>query len=635
MIIRALAFTVLVFTLSSLAPAADRPNIVWIVSEDNSIHYLDHFFEGGVAAPNIEALAAHGLTYNHAFSNAPVCSVARTTLATGCYGPRIGTQFHRRYKNAAMPEGLRMFPAYLRDAGYYTTNNSKKDYAAIEGKGVWDESSRKASWRNRPDNDQPFFHFQSHAQSHESSLHFGRDVFENEKTMTDPASVKLADYHPDTPIFRYTHARYHDRMNVIDDIVGDTIAKLDEDGLLDDTFIFYFGDHGGVLPRGKGYIYESGLHVPLVIRVPKNFQHLVDGKNGSRVDGFVSFVDFGPTTLHLAGVPVPNQVDGKAFLGKGISLAEVNARDESFGYADRFDEKYDLIRSIRKGKYQYIRNYQPYLPDGLNNNYRYKSLAFQEWRELFNAGKLSGAAKQFFEPKSVEHLYDCQADPHQVNNLANDPQFAEVLTDLRERLRVTVKELPDLSFYPESYLVDHALDNPVAFGQAHKSEIAKCVDTADLALMPFEESEPKLRTALKSDNPMIRYWAAMACTSFGKEASSLADDARPLLVDKSMTVRIRAAEFLGLIGEINPQPVLTEVVNTTDNAVVATEALNSVVWFRDFFDGRFPVKRTDFKPVTMGADVDDRLNYINGIPYPPKKPKPNKRRGKTTSPSKN
>ena len=128
-----LAAALAALTLTSIARSADRPNVVWIVSEDNSIHYLDHFFPGGAKAPNIEALAAHGLTFNHAFSNAPVCSVARTTLATGCYGPRIGTQFHRRYKLAAMPAGLRMFPAYLREAGYYTTNNSKKDYNAVEG----------------------------------------------------------------------------------------------------------------------------------------------------------------------------------------------------------------------------------------------------------------------------------------------------------------------------------------------------------------------------------------------------------------------------------------------------------------------------------------------------------------------
>jgi len=617
--------------LFSFGQAAKRPNVVWIVSEDNSVHYFRHFFAGGAKAPNIEALAKHGLTFNHTFSNGPVCSVARTTLATACYGPRIGTQFHRKYKMAAMPEGLRMFPAYLRHTGYYTTNNSKKDYNAVEGKGVWDESSRQASWRNRRDKTQPFFHMQSHGQSHESSLHFNQATYENEKTFTDPDSVRLADYFPDTPLFRYTHARYHDRMAIIDGIVADTVAKLKEDGLLEDTFIFYFGDHGGVLPRSKGYVYESGLHVPLVVRVPENFRHLVDAETGCRIDGFVSFIDFGPTVLQLAGVDIPSQVDGRAFLGKGVSMKEVSARDESFGYADRFDEKYDLIRSVRKGKYHYIRNYQPYLPDGLQNNYRYKMLAYKEWRELFKAGKLSGPQLQFFQAKPVEALFDVEADPHEVNNLAGDPKYSDVLAKLRARLQEIVKGLPDLSFYPESCLVANALENPVRFGQSRKAEIAELVDTADLALLPYEKAKPQLQETLKSENPMIRYWAAMVCSSFGAEAVDLTGPVKSLLKDDCPIVRVRAAEFLGIIGEQNPQSLLTRIVNTTQDSVLATEALNSIVFFHDFFRDRYPVERSDFHPVAKGGDIDDRLNYINGIPYPPRPPRGKKGRKRTVS----
>ncbi len=390
--------------------------------------------------------------------------------------------------------------------------------------------------------------------------------------------------------------------------------------MLEDTFVFYFGDHGGVLPRSKGYLYDCGLHVPLVIRIPQNFAHLVDGEYGARIQGFVSFVDFGPTVLRLAGLDAPQQVDGRAFLGGGVTTSQVNARDESFGYADRFDEKYDFVRSIRKGKFQYIRSYQPYLPDGLNNNYRYKNLAYAEWRELFQADELSGTQKQFFEPKSVESLYDCDADPHQVHNLADDPAYADVLIDLRRQLQSKLKQWPDLSFYPESYLLEQAMDAPVAFGQQHRAEIAALVDIADLALIPFPEAEASLRNALRSEDAIVRYWAAMVCAAFGDHARSLAEEAKPLLRDEASTVRIRAAEFLGLLGAINPQPVLVEIVNTTPNPVVATEALNSVVWFRDFFGDRYPVTRADFHPIASGADIADRLNYIAGEPYPPKKP---------------
>ncbi|MEE2639379.1 MAG: sulfatase-like hydrolase/transferase [Planctomycetota bacterium] len=617
-------FPVFLLALSQAAFADNprslkRPNIVWIVSEDNSIHYLRHFFAGGAATPRIEEMASRGLTFDNAFSNAPVCSVARTTLATMCYGPRIGTQFHRRYKLAAMPEGLRMFPAYLREAGYYTTNNAKKDYNAIEGPGVWDVSSRQASWRNRPDPSQPFFHMESHGQSHEGSLHFNRQTLENVKTGTDPGSVGLADYFPDTPTFRYTHARYHDNMRVIDGIVGATLDKLKKDGLLEDTFVFYFGDHGGVLPRGKGYAYESGLHVPLVVRIPENFRDLSFAGPGQRIAGSVEFVDFGATALQLAGVKLPEGIDGRPFLGQGVSAAMVNQRNESFGYADRFDEKYDLVRSLRVGNFHYLRCYQPYLPDGLQNIYRYKMLAYQEWENLFHAGKLRNPQDQFYLPKSAEMLFDVEADPHEVKNLAADPAHRETLLRLRSRLQARLLEMPDLSFYPESYLVRHALENAVVFGREHREPIRRLMAIADLQLEPFESARPRIEAALRSGDPLKRYWGLMVCTAFGKRAADLVDLARPLLQDPEGIVRVRAAEFLGRMGKINPQQTLVPIVNSTEDAVLAVEALNSIVWFKDFFGQKYPVQRSDFDPRVRGGDVDDRLNYINGIPYPKKK----------------
>lgn len=622
------AFAAAILSISSSfaesVQAADRPNIVWIVSEDNSHHYLRHFFKDGAPAPNIEALAAHGVTFDHAFSNAPVCSVARSTLATGCLGPRIGTQFHRRHTMATLPAGLKMFSAYLRDAGYYTSNNSKTDYNAAPSNDAWDESSKSATWRKRKTPDQPFFHMESHAQSHESSLHFNEQVFQNEKTTTDPASVKLADYFPDTAKFRYTHARYHDRMAVIDGIVANTVSKLKEDGLLEDTFVFYFGDHGGVLPRGKGYIYESGLHVPLVVRVPENWKHLVDRKLGSRAQGFVSFIDFGPTVLNLAGVNVPEQMDGVPFLGKGTTAPEVDSRDESFGYADRFDEKYEFIRSLRKGRYQYIRYFQPFLPDALQNNYRYRMLAFTEWRELFNAGKLSGPQLQFFQAKPVEQLFDVEADPHEVHNLANDPQHADVVKDLRGRLAAKMRAMPDLSFYPESRLIS-IMGDPVGFGQKHKAEITSMVDVADLALLPFSEARPKLAAALKSNNVWLRYSAAMTCSAIGNEAASLAPVVRTLLNDDALVVRMRAAEFLGLIDQLDPQPVLTSIVNETDNPVEAAEALNSIVYFRDCHQPAYAIQPSALKPASTGDSITRRIDYLNGEPYKSKKRKKRKK----------
>ena len=597
--------------LAAVANAGDKPNFVWIVSEDNSKHYLKLFDPSGATAPNIEKLAAAGLVFDHAFSCGPVCSVARTTLATCVYAPRLGTQYHRKTSPAAMPSGWRMFPAYLREAGYYTTNNSKKDYNAVEGKGVWDESSGKAGWRNRPSKDTPFFHMESHGVSHESSLHFPASQM-NSVTETDREKVAVAPYHPDTPMFRYTYARYHDRMHRVDEIVGRTVAKLEEDGLLEETFVFYFGDHGGVLPRSKGYIYESGLHVPLVVRVPEKWKHLVDARRGERVNGFVSFVDFGATVIHLAGAEVPKHFDGKPFLGTGIEMDEVNARDETFGYADRFDEKYEMCRSLRKGRYKYIRNYQGYYPDGLQNNYRYRMIAFSEWRQLYRDGKLNAVQSRFFEGKPAEMLFDVEADPHETKNLAGDAAHAETLRDLRKRLAQRVAAMPDLSFFPESVMVAEALDDPIAFGRKHQAEIGRLIGVADLAVEPFDEAKAKLIAAIDSDDPWQRYWALTDCAVFGEQAKPLVDKAKAALNDQQPLVRLRAAEFLAIVGAADPRPTLLDILKTSDSYLVAAITLNSVAYLQDSKGYEFNLTGQDVK--ASGNSVSRRLEYLAGQP---------------------
>ncbi len=604
-----LVFTIL---LANLARATERPNVVWLLSEDNSKHFLKLFDEHGAETPRIEALAKHGLVFEHAFSNSPVCSVARTTLMAGCYGPRIGTQFHRRSVTVPLPGDLRMFPAYLRQAGYYTSNNRKKDYNAIEGKGVWDASSAKASWRGRKA-DQPFFHMQSFGASHESSLHFSAEQMRQQKTGTDPDTVFIPPHHPPTSTFRYTYARYHDRIQQIDAQIGNVIDQLEEDGLLEDTFVFYFGDHGGVLPRSKGYVYETGLHVPLVVRVPKNWVNLVDAKLGTRQRGFVSFIDFGPSVLSLAGIKVPEEVDGRPFLGQDVKTGEVERRDEAFGYADRFDEKCDLVRSLRKGKFKYIRSYQPFNYDGLQNNYRYRMLAYAEWRELYRAGKLNARQRQFFEPRAAEALYDLERDPYETSNLAADPNYSGQLLDLRNRLADRVKDLPDLSLYPESHLVAAAIDNPTRFGQRQKTEIAALVDIADLSLLSFDKAQPRLAQALKSDERWQRYWGLIACSSHGQAATPMADLARKLASkDPELLVRVRAAEFLALIGQADPVPVYRTVLSTTESPVAANLILNSLVMLRDGpHKYRFGIRADDLHPSARKGDgVQRRMTYL-------------------------
>jgi arylsulfatase A-like enzyme len=606
-----LSFVLILLRACGPEPASEKPNFVWILSEDNSTHYMELFDPDGIATPHIAQMAEEGILYTRAFSNAPVCSVARSTLISSCYGPRTGAQFHRRSQLVPLPEGVEMFPAYLRRAGYYTTNNSKEDYNYIKGEGVWDESSRVAHWSKRGPG-QPFFHKESHPVSHEGSLHFDKELMQNYHPVCNPDSVKLFPNHPDTELFRFTAAYYRDRILSVDSIVGHVIKELEEDGLLESTFVFYFGDHGGVLPGSKGYAYETGLHIPLVVRIPENFRHLVNLKRGEATDGFVSFVDFGPTLLELAGIEIPAGIDGLPFLGKDISSKEVKEQQVTYGYADRFDEKYDMVRTVRKGDFKYMRSYQPFNVDGLQNNYRYKCLAFQQWRELYRAGELNNFQSAFFEPREPEALYDLSVDPYEIHNLALDPAYVDKLISMRTLMDDWVKGMPDLSFFPENMLRMDAFGNPVLFGEQHKMDIASLIDIANLELLPFEEAHDGIESALKAENPLEVYWGLIVCSSFGKEAAGFREQALELCVHENLLVRTRAAEFLGLTALGDPVPVITEALYASEDGVEALLILNSLVLLMDGPHAySFVLDRgVLFPEVQEDLQVQRRLEYI-------------------------
>ena len=596
--------------LSYSAEPTKRPNFVFIVSEDNSIHYLRLYGNKLGITPNIERLADNGLTFNHAFSGAPVCSVARSTLATAMHAPRVGFQYHRKSALASLPPGVKPWSQVLRENGYYTTNNAKTDYNFnVNRKEVWDMSSNKATWRNRPNKAMPFFHMQSFADSHESRLHFPLKQMET-PTKTSPDDVMLQPYFPDTPIMRYTKARYYDRIRVIDSQVGKIVNQLKEDGILEDTFVFYFGDHGGVMPRSKGYAYESGLHVPLVVRIPENFKKLIDHKRGTRTNGFVSFIDFGPTVLNLASISVHKELDGQAFFGKGVSAADLANRDEVFGHADRFDEKFDMVRTYRKGKWKYIRNYQSYYADGLQNNYRYRQLAYDNWRNLYRAERLNPVQRQFFERRSVEQLFNLEKDPHEVTNLAADPAHSKRLAEMRGLLKNKMKSINDLSFYPENRMVTTALNDGVAFGREHSKQISRLSDLADTALRPFSEVKQALASSLQSKGALRRYWALKVCSNFGEKAKSLAIAAMPLLNDKNLMVRVRAAEFLGSIKAVDPMPTLYGVVNNAETEQALMIAFNTIVYLRDQVGHKYDPEKVKLK--FNKGEVYRRVQYLAG-----------------------
>ena len=395
----------------------------------------------------------------------------------------------------------------------------------------------------------------------------------------------------------------------IDNVVGGIIDELKNDDLLENTFVFYFGDHGGVLPRSKGYAFETGLHVPLVVRIPKNFKHLVKYSTNYREAGFVEFIDFGPTLLNLAGIKIPDVIDGIPFMGKGSKT-----REFTFNYADRFDEKYDFVRWIRKGRYSYQRNFQPFNFDALQNDYRYKQLAFTEWRDLFQQGKLNDIQKQFFEARAPEALYDINKDPYETKNLAKDPELKGILGEMRKIMQSQMQQINDLSFYPEPVMVKEAMKNPSGYGIEKTHEIKEMSKIAALQLLPFSEVVEPLERALTSANPWFRYWGCIVATTHGQNSQKLTNIISKMAgSDSEPLVRARAAEYLGVNQKENPFPFIKNALKMSSSEVETNLILNTAVLLQDGGFGH------SFKTFSM-SDVNFGGRYIEArIAYLAKK----------------
>ncbi|MDO6761262.1 sulfatase [Tamlana sp. 2_MG-2023] len=603
----------LIFIFSQTVLRAQQPNIVWITSEDNSKHYMKLFNEHGIETPNIESLAEQGIVFNNAFSNAAVCSAARSTLITSSYGPRLATHYHRAEGKIDLPKDLDMFPAYLKDIGYYTANNSKEDYNIYKSDYVWDDSSKQATWRNRK-NGQPFFYVHNLNVTHEGSLHFSEADMKATKTSTKPERNFVQPNHPQTELFQYTNAFYRDKIKQMDGQVGAVIEQLKQDNLLENTIIFYFGDHGGVLPDSKGYLTEMGLEVPLVIYVPEHYKNLSPFTPGSKTNAFVSFIDFGVTVLNLAGIKTPKTMDGKPFLGENLSLKTIEKSDKTYSYADRFDEKYDMVRSYRKGKFKYVRNFEPFNIDGLMNNYRYKQLAYAEWFKLFKEGKLNEVQAQFFKPKPAEALYDIENDPYETKNLAQNSAYRSTLKSMRNTLIDWMLDQPDLSLYPEYYLINHAIQDPVAFGKAHKSEIKTYLNIANLALVDYAKAEHKLSKHLQATDDFERYWALIVCSSFGEKAKAFSVQIEQIMNNDPLVInKMRAAEFFGITGIKDTSKQLTHILYQAKEPTEALLILNTIVLVQDFYKhATFQINASKLNNnIKENDQVKRRLEYLN------------------------
>ncbi|MBV6654460.1 MAG: sulfatase, partial [Mameliella sp.] len=419
-----------------------QPNILWIVSEDNS-PILGCYGDSFATTPNIDQLSGDAMTFDHAFASAPVCAPSRFTIITGTYASAMGTAGMR--STYPIDEQIQFFPNYLKEAGYYCSNRSKKDYNTIDQPQTWHASSKDAHYKDRKKG-QPFFHVHNIFISHESQVHNKK-----EPLVHDPAAVSLPPYHPDTDTIRRDWAQYYDRVMQMDEEAGQVLTQLKEDGLYEETIIFYYSDHGGALPRGKRFLYESGTHIPLIVRVPKKYQHLFPGyQTGERTNQMVSFVDFGPTALSLAGIDPPEHMQGKAFLG---AFAEA-PNQAVYNFKERMDATLDLGRSVRTPEYRYIRNLMPYRPNGQHVNYQWRAASQRSWEEACRNNRCNPVQNRFWQPKASEELYLISDDPHNIKNLAQNADYEATKNSLSQMLDDWMIETRDLGIIPEFLRID-------------------------------------------------------------------------------------------------------------------------------------------------------------------------------------
>ena len=434
-----------------------QPNILWITCEDMSPR-LGCYNDPLARTPTIDKLARDGIRYTNAYSISGVCAPSRSALITGMYPTTIGSMHMRTMTRtsaidqitdpellaiptyeAVPPPEVKCFTEYLRAKGYYCSNNSKEDYQFKKPITAWDESSRKAHWRNRSPG-QPFFSVFNFTVTHESQV-WARA---GDTLITDPDQVEVPPYYPDSPVIRRDMARHYDNIALMDAQVNDILGQLKADGLEDSTIIFFFSDHGDGFPRAKRWIYDSGIKVPLIIKYP-------DRRQASEVnDELVSFVDFVPTVLSLTGIEIPDYLQGQAFAGSQKS----GARDYIYAAKDRMDPAMDNQRAVRDKRYKYIRNYMPDRPYVQFLPYRDQMALMQELFRYEKEGKLDKTQALWFQKtKPLEELYDTWEDPHEVNNLASDPRFHDILEPLRTAHLKWKEETQDWGLIPETELI--------------------------------------------------------------------------------------------------------------------------------------------------------------------------------------
>ncbi len=543
------------FCSSAKSELVEKPNILWITCEDIS-PYLGSYGCIEAQTPNLDMLANNGIRYTRAYANAPVCAVARSTILSGMYASTLGT--HQMRSFVQLPEEIPVYPKILRHAGYYCTNNSKKDYNSIleHDTLVWDESSRKAHYKNRKDG-QPFFAVFNITVTHESQLseknvtnyiNIGQIP---EKTRINPNDIELPPYHPDLPEIRYDWARFHDLITLMDERAGELLNELEESGLSDNTIVFFFSDHGGQLARSKRFIYNVGTQVPLIIRIPEKWKHLEDKKPGSTENRIVSFVDFAKTVISITGCEIPKKMQGRVFLGK----KKEDAPPYVHFYRDRMAERYDFCRAVSNGDYYFIRNFMPHRPRGRSSRYGYTVQAnWRAWEKHFNSEKCDEIQSQFYQPKASVELFNTLEDPWHVRDLSQDKQYQKNIEESSDELDRWMIETRDIGLIPEPMFADLIGESKkhktiYEYAQSTDYPVQRVLEAAKVSSSRKSGIVQECLQYIQDENPIIRHWGAYGLFLAHSTGQSIQNALSEMAQnDKYASNRIMANQALGLCG---------------------------------------------------------------------------------------
>jgi N-sulfoglucosamine sulfohydrolase len=594
--------------------AQDKPNILWLTSEDNNINWIGCYGNPHAKSPNIDKLAAEGFQYMHCYANAPVCAPSRSTWITGVHALSMGT--HPMRSRYDIPhKTIKYYPDLLKDAGYYVGNARKTDYniGGRSDNSPWD--TMKTDWKKLKEK-QPFFMVINSTKSHESRA-FGNVS----NTKHSPENVRLAKYHPNIPVIRQNYAHYHDQILKMDADIGASLKALKENGLAENTIVIYNSDHGGVLARSKRFLFNSGTHCPLVVRIPEKFKHLRPGKPGTKVDKIVSFIDMTKTWLKLCGAKTPDYLQGKVFLGEAQE-----DRKYHVSFRGRMDERCDNVRAIRNNKFLYIRNYMPYAPWGQHLNYLWKMEATQAWENHHKAGKTDKITGRFFNTKPMEELYDTSKDPDNVNNLINNPEYKTIIAELSQAMSDWQLKNHDSALLPESEMVKRAADNNMTIYEMVRNpklyNAAAYLETSAIALENNPANASKLYDKLKDTDGGVRYWAMVGCFLIADKGSVDLEVIKKSLQDSSHEVRALAAWILYKKGDkTSAQAVWNDLLKNSSYA--SLKVTNIIDWIGD---GTEPYKDAIIAcKFSHGGYVDRMKEYFG---YAKAKPKKKKKKSK-------